>query len=105
MEREGFTVKVTEVEDVSAERARLGMPSRVASCHTATVAGYVLEGHVPAREVKKLLVEKPAAVGLAVPGMPRGSPGMEVGGRQDAYDVLLVARNGTTTPFVSYPKK
>ena len=103
LEREGFTVTVTEVADVSAARARLGMPDALASCHTATVGGYVLEGHVPAREIKKLLADKPAALGLAVPGMPLGSPGMEAGKRQAAYDVLLVSRAGKAMPFASYP--
>jgi hypothetical protein len=105
MERAGFTVKVTPVEDVGAARARLGMPANLASCHTATVGGYVLEGHVPAREVKLLLERKSPALGLAVPGMPAGSPGMEAGPRQDAYQVLLVARDGKTAPFAAYPRK
>lgn len=105
LEREGFTVKVTEMADVGVARARLGMPDALASCHTATVAGYVLEGHVPAREVKKLLVDKPAALGLAVPGMPLGSPGMEMGKRQAAYEVLLVSRDGKSAPFASYPAR
>lgn len=105
MEREGFQVKVTEVADVGVARARLGIPDTVASCHTATVGRYVLEGHVPAREVKKLLTEKPAALGLAVPGMPMGSPGMEMGQRQAAYDVLLVKNTGAATPYANYPAR
>src|SRR5690606_24523074 len=83
----GFAVKVTEVGDTTAARKRLGMPDKFGSCHTATVAGYVLEGHVPADEVKRMLAEKPKAVGLAVPGMPPSSPGMDVPGRTDPYDV------------------
>ena len=71
----GLGVKVTEVDDTSAARKRLGMPERYGSCHTATVGGYVLEGHVPAAEVKRLLATRPKAVGLAVPGMPPSSPG------------------------------
>ncbi len=98
-------MKVTEVADVGAARARLGMPDALASCHTATVGGYVLEGHVPAREVKKLLADKPNALGLAVPGMPLGSPGMEMGSKQAAYDVLLVSRDGKSAPFATYPAK
>jgi len=74
---------VTEVGDTTAARKRLGMPDRFGSCHTATVDGYVLEGHVPAAEVKRLLATKPTAVGLAVPGMVPGSPGMEMGTRHD----------------------
>lgn len=105
LEREGFAVKVTPVDDLAASRARLGMPAALASCHTATVGGYVLEGHVPAREVKRLLADKPGARGLAVPGMPIGSPGMEMGSRQDAYQVLLVAKDGKTAPFAAYPKR
>lgn len=99
----GFTVKVTEVTDTTAARKRLGMPDRYGSCHTATVGGYVLEGHVPATEVKRLLAAKPNAIGLAVPGMPPSSPGMDVPGRRDPYDVVLVS-NGGHSVFASYPK-
>jgi hypothetical protein len=104
MKAAGFAVKVTLVEDTTAARKRLGMPDAFGSCHTATVAGYVLEGHVPAAEVKRLLLAKPVAVGLAVPGMPPGSPGMEVGGRQDPYQVFLIDKSGHATVFASYPK-
>lgn len=100
----GFDVKVTLVTDTTAARRRLGMPDKFGSCHTATVGGYVLEGHVPAVEVKKLLAAKPAAVGLAVPGMPPGSPGMQVGTRRDPYKVFLIDRSGHETVFASYPK-
>lgn len=82
-------------------RARLGVPAELGSCHTAVVDGYVIEGHVPAREVSRLLRERPDALGLAVPGMPLGSPGME-GPRTDPYDVLLVSRNGATRVCQSY---
>ena len=99
----GFDVRVTDVDDTTAARKRLGMPDAFGSCHTGTVGGYVLEGHVPAADVKRLLAAKPEAVGLAVPGMPVGSPGMEVGTRRDPYDVLLVERNGRSTVFASYP--
>ena len=81
MKAAGFAVKVTLVEDTTAARKRLGMPDAFGSCHTATVAGYVLEGHVPADLIMKLVKEHPAVAGLAVPGMPMGSPGMEQGGR------------------------
>ena len=104
MKAAGFDVKVTLVDDTTAARKRLGMPDKFGSCHTATVGGYVLEGHVPAVEVKKLLALKPAAVGLAVPGMPPGSPGMEVGTRQDPYEVFLIDKSGHETVFASYPK-
>lgn len=87
----------------NAARARLGMPAKLGSCHTARVAGYVLEGHVPAGDVRRLLRERPEAVGLAVPGMPIGSPGMEQdGSHRDAYDVLLVRRDGQTNVFARY---
>jgi hypothetical protein len=99
----GFPVTVTLVDDTTAARKRLGMPDAFGSCHTATVGGYVLEGHVPAADVKKLLATKPVAVGLAVPGMPVGSPGMEVGSRKDAYNVLLIDKRGRETVFTSYP--
>lgn len=104
MKAAGFAVKVTLVNDTTAARKRLGMPDKFGSCHTATIGGYVLEGHVPAVEVKKLLAAKPAAVGLAVPGMPAGSPGMEVGTRQDPYKVFLIDKSGQETVFASYPK-
>jgi len=100
----GFAVTVKDVVDTAPERKRLGMPETFAGCHTATVAGYVLEGHVPAAEVQRLLADRPAAIGLAVPGMPIGSPGMEVGGRVEPYDVLLVGRNGQASVFAKYPR-
>ena len=103
MRAAGFTVHVTNVDDTSAARKRLGMPDRLGGCHTATVGGYVLEGHVPSADVRKLLAAKPPALGLAVPGMPVGSPGMEVGARKDPYEVLLVARDGRTSVFARYP--
>ena len=78
----GFAVDVTETDDTAAVRKRHGMPERLAGCHTGVVEGYVLEGHVPAADVKRLLAAKPQAVGLAVPGMPVGSPGMEYGDRK-----------------------
>lgn len=100
----GFTVTVVEVDDTAPRRARLAMPQSVASCHSASVGGYALEGHVPASEIKRLLVDKPSAVGLAVPGMPLGSPGMEVDDERQPYSVLLVQRNGRHSVFASYPK-
>lgn len=100
----GFSVKVTEVDDTTAARKRLGMPDMYGSCHTAAVGGYVLEGHVPAEDVKRLLTARPDAEGLAVPGMPVGSPGMEVGTRKDPYQVFLVHKSGRATVFANYPK-
>ncbi len=99
----GFAVEITEMADTSPIRKRHGMPERLAGCHTGVVEGYVLEGHVPAADVKRLLSMKVQAVGLAVPGMPVGSPGMEQGGRRDAYEVLLVDRQGRDRVFARYP--
>ena len=100
----GFQVKVTEVPDTAAVRKQQGMPEKFGSCHTARVGGYVIEGHVPAQDVKRLLAKRPQALGLAVPGMPVGSPGMEVGARKDAFQVLLIDARGQDTVFASYPK-
>ncbi|MDA8520260.1 DUF411 domain-containing protein [Acidovorax sp. NCPPB 4044] len=100
----GFAPTVHETGN-TAVRKRLGLPDRLGSCHTALVGGYLLEGHVPAADVQRLLREKPQALGLAVPGMPIGSPGMDGAiyrGRRDAYDVLLVARDGSTRVFKHY---
>ena len=95
MEQAGFSVKVHDTGN-SAVRAKLGLPVQYGSCHTALVGGYLVEGHVPAADVHKLLKDKPKALGITVPGMPIGSPGMdgpEYGGRKDPYDVLLVSKN------------
>jgi hypothetical protein len=108
LEANGFKVKVNTVDDMPAQRARLGMPARFGSCHTARVGGYLVEGHVPAAEVKRLLRDKPKAVGIAVPGMPIGSPGMDgpvYKGLQQPYDVLLVQADGGARVFASYPKR
>jgi len=86
-------------------RKELGMPENFGSCHTAKVAGYVIEGHVPAKEIHRLLKEKPKALGLSVPEMPIGTPGMdgpEYGGQIDPYNVLLVQRNGSATVYQAY---
>ena len=107
MQDHGFAVKVHATGN-NAVRARLGLPQKLGSCHTALVGGYVVEGHVPASDVRKLLQQKPKALGLAVPGMPVGSPGMDgavYGDRRDPYDVLLVAHDGSTRVFNSYNKK
>ena len=89
----GFAVRVEETTNLQAVRKRLGVPADLAACHTAEVNGYVLEGHVPAVAVRRLLEQRPTAVGLAVPGMPAGSPGME-GGTPQLYDVVLFGPNG-----------
>jgi len=102
MKGSGFAVTVTEVDDTSVARRKYGLPDRFGSCHTAVFAGYVVEGHVPAKDVRKLLAMKPLAIGLAVPGMPVGSPGMEMGSRRDPYQVLLVAKDGRERVFATY---
>ncbi|MBE0593366.1 MAG: DUF411 domain-containing protein [Gemmatimonadales bacterium] len=104
MQANGFRVKVNEVGNAEA-RARLGIAEKYGSCHTAVVAGYALEGHVPAGDIHRLLKERPAALGLAVPGMPIGSPGMdgpEYKGRKDPYDVLLLQANRTASVYQRY---
>jgi hypothetical protein len=98
----GFRVKPIHTEDTRGVRRRHGIPEALASCHTGVVEGYALEGHVPAREIRRLLAERPKARGLAVPGMPIGSPGMEQGARRDHYDVLIVHENGRSSVYSSY---
>lgn len=97
----GFEVRAHDVTEPALHRARLGVPEALGSCHTATVAGYAIGGHVPARDIKRLLAERPKAGGLAVPAMPLGSPGME-GPHRDPYDVLLFDARGRTRVFSSY---
>ncbi len=99
MRAAGFRVEVTNTEDMGAIKAEAGVPVGKGSCHTAKVGNYYLEGHVPASDVKRLLAEKPDARGLIVPGMVLGSPGMEQGGEKQAYSVLLLAKDGSTTVF------
>ena len=99
----GFPVKVHDTPDTSAVRKRHGISDEFGSCHTGVVAGYALEGHVPAADVKRLLALKPAAAGLSVPGMPVGSPGMEVGSRKDRFQVLLIETAGRASVFATYP--
>lgn len=104
MQAHGFKATVHDTGN-AAVREKLGLPQKLGSCHTALVGGYLVEGHVPAADVQRLLRDKPRALGLAVPGMPVGSPGMDgafYGGRRDAYDVLLVARDGSARVFTSY---
>jgi hypothetical protein len=101
MEEHGFTITVKEPRDLGAVKVEHGITRELGSCHTGVIAGYAIEGHVPAREVKRLLEERPQVSGLAVPGMPMGSPGME-GSYTDPYDVLTFDRAGRTTVFASY---
>jgi hypothetical protein len=105
MESAGFQLQVFEVEDTGVQRGKLGLQAKYGSCHTALVEGYVLEGHVPAEDVRHLLRERPAALGLAVPGMVVGSPGMDgpaYGGRRDRFDVLLVQRDGASRVWATH---
>jgi hypothetical protein len=104
MEANGFKVTVHETGN-NAIRARLGIDKKYGSCHTAVVGKYAIEGHVPASDVHRLLKEKPTAIGLAAPGMPVGSPGMDgpvYGGRRDEYSVMLLARDGTASVYHKY---
>ncbi len=108
LEANGFKVTAVNVPDLTPVRAKLGMPAKYGSCHTARVGGYLVEGHVPAREVKRLLREKPQAIGISVPGMPIGSPGMDgpvYKGMQQPYDVVLVQTDGSSRVFASYHKR
>lgn len=104
MEEAGFPVRVFETGN-NAMRAQLGIPTKLGSCHTARIEGYAIEGHVPVHEIRRLLREKPKAIGLTVPGMVVGSPGMDgpaYNGRKDPYAVLLVLPNGQTTVYQKY---
>ena len=100
MAEAGFRPTVRDLPEMAAIKRDLGVPAALHSCHTAMVEGYVVEGHVPADLVLKLLKEKPRGVGLAVPGMPMGSPGME-GPTRDRYDILLFRRDGGSEVFAS----
>jgi hypothetical protein len=94
MRAAGFTVNDRLVDDLAPLKAQLGVPADLQSCHTGVVEGYAIEGHVPAEDVLRLLRERPSATGLAVPGMPLGSPGMEVGGQTESYEVILFSASG-----------
>lgn len=99
----GFQARITEVTDPGSVRSARGVPAAVASCHTAVIGGYVLEGHVSAEDVRKLLAERPDALGLAVPAMPLGSPGMETpDGQREPYETLLILKGGGTRVFARH---
>lgn len=102
LEEAGFAVEAHHELRQSERQTALGVPERLRSCHTATVDGFVIEGHVPAEDIRRLLRERPASRGLSVPGMPIGSPGMEQGARVDAYEVLLFDDAGTATTFAKH---
>ena len=101
MRQQGFSVTTHDVADVAAERRRLGMPDSESGCNTAVVGGYVIEGQVPASDVKRLLSERPYVVGLAVPDMPKGSPGME-SPNSVPYQVHLVQTDRTVHVFANH---
>lgn len=104
LRNEGFTVTDEERYGtlLMSYKAEVGVPQRMISCHTGMVEGYVLEGHVPAADIRRLLAERPDAVGLAVPGMPYGSPGMGPESEREAYEVFLIRRDGSTDIYTSY---
>jgi hypothetical protein len=102
MEQNGFKVTAVDMLEMNIVKEKYGIDRPLASCHTAVVDGYVIEGHVPATDVKNLLSEKRDVLGLTVPGMPVGSPGMEMGDRFDSYDVLAINKDKTTEVFNSY---
>lgn len=102
MKAAGFDVTVHEEEDLTAIKAKMGIAPKHQSCHTGEIEGYAIEGHVPAEDVARLLKERPDARGLSVPGMPVGSPGMEMGSRHDAYEVLLILKDGSTEVFAKH---
>jgi hypothetical protein len=100
MQANGFDVKAINVDDIDKVKRERGVPTEAASCHTAIVNGYVVEGHVPADAVLKMLKEKPAIAGIAVPGMPMGSPGMDVpGGQKDAFNIVSFDKSGKTAIY------
>lgn len=104
MRANGFKVETHEVGDLSRYRQKYGVPEALASCHTASVGGYAIEGHVPAADIKRLLKERPKAAGLAVPGMPQDAPGMNLG-RGEPYDVLLFNTDGRYKVYQHYGPK
>lgn len=99
---EGFEVRVVEAEDVTPTARRLGVPDDLRSCHTASVEGYAIEGHVPAADIRRLLEQRPQAAGIAVPGMPIGSPGMEQGNRRQPFQTILFTREGRRSLFAQH---
>lgn len=102
VEAHGFTVTTVPTDDMMAVKKRLGVPDEAMSCHTTKVGNYVVEGHVPAADIKRLLAKKPKARGIAVAGMPMGSPGMEVGGKRQPYATMLIGSNGKMTIFARH---
>lgn len=102
LRKHGFEVIARDTSDVTGAKRTGRVPEQLYSCHTAFVGGYVVEGHVPAPDIQRLLREKPRVAGIAVPGMPAGSPGMEVGSRVDRYDVIAFNRDGSTRVYAKH---
>lgn len=102
LRKHGFDVAVHDTADMSGAKRTGRVPEALTSCHTAFVNGYVVEGHVPAADIQRMLAEKPKIAGIAVGGMPAGSPGMEIGGRTDHYDVMAYTRDGTTRVYARH---
>ncbi len=106
LEKEGFSVKANDVQQTAPIRTKLRIPDDMGSCHTGLIAGFAIEGHVPASEIKRLLAEpeslRQQVIGLSVPGMPMGSPGMEMGTKRDKFDVMLVLKSGSHRVYQSY---
>lgn len=100
----GITVRAVDTEDLGTVKREMGVPAALSSCHTAVIGSYIIEGHVPASDVKRALRERPRVRGLAVPGMPIGSPGMEQGppAGYDRYDVIAFEANGTQRVFATH---
>ncbi len=102
MKQDGFVVKDIKTDDMDGIKRQHGVPDHLKSCHTALGGGYVIEGHVPASDIRALLEKKPAVAGISVPGMPAGTPGMEMGGRNDPYAVVQFDKSGQATVFHDY---
>ena len=102
VEQHGFKVTTVPTADMMALKKRLGVPEEAISCHTTKVGNYIVEGHVPAADIKRLLAEKPKALGIAVAGMPMGSPGMEHGGHRQPYATILIGLDGKTSVFARH---
>ena len=102
LEENGFEVEVTETNNLNPIKADAGLTPALASCHTAFIGDYVIEGHVPASDIQRLIAEASKASGLSVPGMPMGSPGMDMGDRKDHYKVILFNEAGQTRVFAQY---
>jgi hypothetical protein len=105
LKAKGLRVEVRELQDVTPVARRLGVPDELRSCHTAQIGGQFVEGHVPAADIRRMVKQHPQAQGLAVPGMPAGSPGMEQGGKGEPFSTMIVSREGAVRVFAEHPAK